>query len=324
MGQPAVFIYYNHRDEVEKEELLKHLAPINQDGAITFWRDDNFVSDEERQARFAELLGQVRVVVIILTVNFLDSDAVVHPDVTGQLLQWHQDGGVLFPVLARACAWRTVGWLRSLSVYPRHGVPVWESGGRRVDDNMAAIAAGIMEIVTSHPDWEQNAPAAAPPPKKSPRPAAKPTPPVDPDRSGPWRVLSVDDEPGWQRRLTRILSEVDCQVVTADSYEQAVTLLKRAEFDLVTVDLNLDKSTNYADGMELMTRIREMFGVHMPIIVISGTGGLEEQRRSFKEYYVYDFIQKAQLDFEELQEMVLAAMESTQHGVEQGMPHLAE
>jgi CheY-like chemotaxis protein len=316
MGQPAILIYYNHRDEAEKEMVLKHLASVNNNGIITFWRDDQLPQEEARYAHFENVLSQVRVVVIILTANFLNSESVVHPDLVDQLQRWHRQGGTLFPILARSCAWRTVGWLRSLAVYPRDKGPVWEDGGSRAEGRMAEICAEITGVVTGHPDWDsQNGQAISGRPRK----LVKSTSAVEAVRSGPWRILSVDDEPGWQRRLTRILSEVNCQVVTADSYEQAVTLLRSMDFDLVTVDLNLDKSTNYADGLELMTRIRELFGMQLPIIVISGTGGLEEQRRSFKEFYVHDFIQKAQLDFEELQDMVLSAIDATQ-----GMPELAD
>ena len=122
------------------------------------------------------------------------------------------------------------------------------------------------------------------------------------------RVLVIEDEAGWQRRLDRILSEINCTSVTAENYDQALDLLTTTDFDLVIVDLNLDKSTGYADGLELMPRIRDRFGGRVPVIVLTGTGGLEEQRRAFKDYQVYDFIQKAKLDFTELQGLVIQAI----------------
>jgi len=97
-------------------------------------------------------------------------------------------------------------------------------------------------------------------------------------------------------------------VVIADSYDQAMDIITNFNFDLITIDLNLDKSTQYADGLELMPRIREMFGNHVPIIIITGTGGLEEQRRAFKDFNVFDFIPKARLDVEEFQNIVIEAV----------------
>ena len=105
-----------------------------------------------------------------------------------------------------------------------------------------------------------------------------------------------------------MLKEVNCSVVTAANYEEVKGMLGKFDFDLVSIDLNLDKSTRYADGRELALRIREKFGNDIPIIIVSGTGDLEEQRRAFKEYNVFDFIEKAKLDMEEFQQTVLEAV----------------
>jgi len=123
------------------------------------------------------------------------------------------------------------------------------------------------------------------------------------------RILVVDDEPTWQRRLTRNLRGIGCEVIAAGNYEQAEDiLLDDLDFDLITIDLNLDKSTQYADGLELALRVRETFGNVMPIIIITGTGSLEEQRRAFRDYNVVDFIPKAKFDIEEFQHAVMKAI----------------
>lgn len=129
----------------------------------------------------------------------------------------------------------------------------------------------------------------------------------------PYRVMVVDDEPSWQRRLKRILKEVSCSVIGASDYEQAEELLEQSQFDLITIDLNLDKSTQYADGLELVLRARELYGANLPIIIVTGTGNLEEQRRAFKDYGVFDFIQKAKLDLEEFQRIAVDALKQIEN-----------
>ena len=109
------------------------------------------------------------------------------------------------------------------------------------------------------------------------------------------------------------MQEVGCTVTIASNYEEAEARLAALSFDLVTIDLNLDKSTQYADGLELILQIRKICGPHFPIIVITGTGDMEEQRRAFKDYNVFDFIQKARLDLDEFQATVTEAIGASQH-----------
>lgn len=132
-----------------------------------------------------------------------------------------------------------------------------------------------------------------------------------PSPTGPWHVLVVDDDPSWQDRLKRILRRVNCLVLTASTYAEAKAELANARLDLVTIDLNLDKTTEYADGLELVSHIRHAFGLMFPIIIITGKGDLSRQRQAFKKYNVFDFIEKAKFDFEEFQAIVLEAITSS-------------
>ncbi|MBI1880002.1 MAG: response regulator [Chloroflexi bacterium] len=130
-------------------------------------------------------------------------------------------------------------------------------------------------------------------------------------KAGPWQVLVVDDEPSWQNRLKRILRGINCTVVTTSNYMEAEAELTNSTPDLVTIDLNLDTSSDYADGLELVSQIREKFGPSFPVIIVSGQGDLGRQRRAFRKYHVFDFIEKAKFDFEEFKETVIEAINAT-------------
>ncbi len=130
-------------------------------------------------------------------------------------------------------------------------------------------------------------------------------------KAGPWQVLVVDDEPSWQNRLKRILRGINCTVITTSNYIEAEAELANSTTDLVTIDLNLDTSSDYADGLELVSQIRQRFGPGFPIIIVSGHGDLNRQRRAFRNYHVFDFIEKAKFDFEEFKETVIEAINAT-------------
>lgn len=144
------------------------------------------------------------------------------------------------------------------------------------------------------------------------KPGAEVTQPIEAKpHPGPWRVLVVDDEASWQSRLRRILHGINCTVVTTSSYNEAEAELANGGLNLVTIDLNLDTSTNYADGLELVSQIRKKFGSGLPIIIITGQGDLTRQRRAFRKYQVFDFIEKARFDFEEFKETVIEAINTS-------------
>ncbi len=297
MVQSEVFISYSDRDEVEKDYLLSHLGVMQVAGLIDLWNEDRIEAGSDWHDEIHQAIARAKVAVLLITANFLNSEFILETEITELLHRRQEEGLVIFPVIARACAWRSVDWLQQMQVRPKNGVPVWNQGGILVDEYLTQIAEEILAKVHNT--------RIKPTSYTSALPATAVTKAVD-----PWRVLVVDDESTWQRRLRRILKEINCKVETAGSYEEAEDLLDESAFDLVTVDLNLDKSTHYADGLELVLRIRETFGQKIPIIVITGTGKLEEQRRAFKEFGVYDFIQKAKLDLEEFQDVVTEAIHS--------------
>ena len=317
MNQPTVFISYSHRDEVEKDELIAHLGVLKHAGLIDTWSDDCIDAGSDWQTSIQHAIDNARVAIMLVTANFLNSEFTLRAEVPQLLKRRQQEGLIVVPIISRACAWRAVPWLRELQVFPRNGIPVWSNGGNQVDENLSTIAEYILSLVHADANLQFRSPKV----KRSRSSTTTlgtippPTAPVA-CQARLWQVLSVDDEPSWQKRLVRILREVNCNVVTANSFEEAITALREMNFDLITVDLNLDKSTSYADGLELVPRIRELFGQQVPVIVITGTGGLDEQRRAFKEYNVFDFIQKAKLDFEEVQYVAIEAIGSA-HGLVQ-------
>jgi CheY-like chemotaxis protein len=317
MTQPVVFISYSRRDEAEKEKLVSHLGVLQGAGLVDLWSDDRIGAGEAWQVNIKQAITRSKIAVLLITANFLNSEFILRTEVPALLKRREREGLVVFPVIARACAWRTVDWLRQMDVRPKNGIPVWNNEGTHVDEDLSLIAEDILKVIEPRvKGMACTLTVDRPKPLLSIDEVSQPRP----KPAKPRRILVVDDEPTWQRRLSRILRELDCAVVTAGSYEQAEDMLVEFDFDLVTIDLNLDKATQYADGLELVLRLRETFGQRMPIIIITGTGNLEEQRRAFKDYGVIDFIQKAKLDLDEFQNAVIKATDASQT-LSQSRPH---
>ena len=147
MTQGTVFIAYNPADEAEKEDLVTHLGVLQRQGLIETWTDDQIKPGADKAMEMEEAINQAKVTVLLITPNFLSSDFVSGEEMKRILERRQTQAMILYPIIARPCAWKRVPWLARLRVRPRHEKPVWREGGRYVDEELAAIAEEIAEIM---------------------------------------------------------------------------------------------------------------------------------------------------------------------------------
>jgi tetratricopeptide (TPR) repeat protein len=151
MTQPLVFISYSHKDEEEKERLLSHLGVLGKAGLIDLWSDDRIGAGGDWQREIREAMAQAQVAVLLISANYLTSDFILGEEVPTLLKRRKGEGLKVFPVIARACAWRKVDWLDRMNVRPKNGRPVWSDAGIHVDEDLAAIAEEVAAIVEGVP-----------------------------------------------------------------------------------------------------------------------------------------------------------------------------
>lgn len=144
--QIEIFISYSHQDEEEKNELLRHLSVLRRQDLFDLWSDDRIGVGESWKNEIEEALTRARVAILLVTKNFLTSDFILEQEIP-ELLKRHQQGLTIIPVIAKDCAWRSVGWLAELQVF-NDGFPVWRDGGKHVDKELTELTylvAGIAD-----------------------------------------------------------------------------------------------------------------------------------------------------------------------------------
>ncbi len=113
------------------------------------------------------------------------------------------------------------------------------------------------------------------------------------------KILVVDDEAGARRTLKRILRELrDVEVLEVGSAVEARSALAADDIDIALIDLRLDPSAGYAQGLDLVEEIRAR-GRTVPIVV-SGSNDTAEVRAAMR-LGAFDYILKDELS----EEMVL-------------------
>jgi two-component system nitrogen regulation response regulator NtrX len=99
-------------------------------------------------------------------------------------------------------------------------------------------------------------------------------------------VLIVDDEEGIRETLSGIFEDEGCSVVTANSGEEALDLLKEQNPDLILLDIWLPG----IDGIKILEEIK-VLRPDLPVIMISGHGNIELAVKATR-LGAYDFLEK--------------------------------
>ncbi|MCP4111090.1 MAG: SUMF1/EgtB/PvdO family nonheme iron enzyme [Desulfobacteraceae bacterium] len=162
MSQPTVFISYSREDEKEKELLLSHLGVLEQDGLIDVWSDDRVAVGANWEEEIDLAVSQARVAILLITANYLSSGFILRKHVSELLQRREYEGITIFPVIAKACAWKKVKWLAKMNVRPKSRKPVWSEAGIHADEDLAAIAEEVAAILESTDDTFEVKPDRSP------------------------------------------------------------------------------------------------------------------------------------------------------------------
>ena len=81
------------------------------------------------------------------------------------------------------------------------------------------------------------------------------------------------------------------------------------DLDLVILDIRLiETEEDNEDGMRLLAEIRKRLSFTR-VIMVTGYGTMETQRKAFKEFQAFDFFRKAQFDSDEFRQAFQDAIE---------------
>lgn len=129
------------------------------------------------------------------------------------------------------------------------------------------------------------------------------------------KILIVEDYEDWRDLLGGMLLREGHDVTTAASLEEARRRLNETpDLDLAILDIRLvETDETNEDGMKLLSEIYMHKGFTR-VIVISGHGTMETQRKAFRELKAFDFFRKEQFDSEDFRKAVTDAVEEAARG----------
>ena len=124
------------------------------------------------------------------------------------------------------------------------------------------------------------------------------------------KILIVEDYVDWRELLSGMLLREGHDVRTAASLQAAQDVIQEnKDLDLAILDIRLvETDENNEDGMRLLAEIRKQLSFTR-VIMVTGYGTMETQRKAFKQFRAFDFFNKAQFDSDEFRQAFQDAIE---------------
>lgn len=124
------------------------------------------------------------------------------------------------------------------------------------------------------------------------------------------KILIVEDYADWRELLCGLLQREGHQVKAAGTLQEARSIIENTRgLDLAILDIRLVQTDQAnEDGMRLLSEIQDRQGFTR-VIMVTGHGTMESQRRAFREFRAFDFFRKEQFDSQEFREAVREAVE---------------
>ncbi|MCP5102424.1 MAG: toll/interleukin-1 receptor domain-containing protein [bacterium] len=139
----TVFISYSHKDETWKDRVMTHLGVLEKEGILKQWDDRRIGTGAHWFPQIETQLGQAKVVVMLITADFLTSPFILGEEVPRILERRKRDRILVVPVVVKPCAWQSVKWLSSVQLFPPDGVPLSTLPEPEADTQLANLAAVI-------------------------------------------------------------------------------------------------------------------------------------------------------------------------------------
>jgi DNA-binding NtrC family response regulator len=124
------------------------------------------------------------------------------------------------------------------------------------------------------------------------------------------KILIVEDFADWRELLKGLLQREGHRVEAVGTLRDARDYINRTrDLDLAILDIRLvETDETNEDGMRLLGELREG-RAFTQVIMITGHGTMETQRKAFREFQAFDFFRKEQFDSKDFRQGVREAVE---------------
>ncbi len=136
----TVFISYSHKDEAWKDRVMTHLGVLEKQGHLKLWNDRDIKPGGAWFPRIKDELNKAKVVVMLITANFLTSEFILGKEVPVILQRRRNQDILVLPLVLEPCDWEAVEWLSAMQLFPKEGIPLSTLKKPKADTELANLA----------------------------------------------------------------------------------------------------------------------------------------------------------------------------------------
>src|SRR5436305_3388633 len=100
-----VFCSYSDEDRRFQEQLEKHLKSLERVGSVLVWDKHKITAGQERKREIEDQIKAARIILLLISSNFISSDDCYAGDLVKALNRRHDDAIAVIPILVKPCTW---------------------------------------------------------------------------------------------------------------------------------------------------------------------------------------------------------------------------
>jgi hypothetical protein len=144
-----IFCCYAREDEMFLNKLKTHLVPLQRQGLIELWHDQNISAGTAWEQEISNRLNEAQIILLLISPDFMDSDYCYSIEMK-RALELHESGiAHVIPIILRPVHWQ--GILGKLQVLPKDALPVTDPDWHNIDRALYNITEGIYKIIETLP-----------------------------------------------------------------------------------------------------------------------------------------------------------------------------
>ena len=162
---PKIFISYSQRDEMWRNELVRHLRVLERGGPLRIWDTSEIAAGSDWANEIRQQLERADLAVILVSPDALASDFIVEGELPALLRRQRKGELVVVPVLLRPSPWTVIEGFAELQFANSPSRPIAELSVPERDAVLGQIAERIWTLAQAVAQQKQSQEVGEPGPR---------------------------------------------------------------------------------------------------------------------------------------------------------------